>query len=107
MGGLRGCGFVDLGNSGVLQPGEHLRFVLEAAQQRGGDAAATHNLKCHGAAGPILLCQVDVAHASLAQQAHDGVRTQAGQVAIGRIMYRRGLLVREAADGGDGFGLVE
>ncbi len=55
---------VDLGNTGMPEPGEDLAFKLESAKRRSRDDPSTHELDCNRASWIVLYGLVHGAHAT-------------------------------------------
>jgi hypothetical protein len=91
---------VDLRDAGMLQPAEHLGFVLEAAEDLGMTIAAPQHFDRHRAARPVLLRGIDDAHAAGAQgvQHEEGTETRAR---LQRPVHGRHV------EGGDALGIEE
>ena len=66
-------GLVDLGDSGMLQPAEHLGLPGKAPGQLIRHQAGPDDLERHGSVRLILLGLIDGAHAALAERGDDPV----------------------------------
>ena len=67
-----GCSrFVDLRDTGVLQPAEHLRLLLESSELCMRRETRTDHLERYCSPGLFLFRQVDDAHAALAEHVQD------------------------------------
>ncbi len=83
--GVLGAGFVDLGDTGVLQPPERLGFLFEAPQQIRARQAGLDYLEGNTAIRILLFGFIDGTHAAFAKQSNDSVIADAcGHKAAGR-----------------------
>ena len=71
--GIGRAGFIDLGNAGMLQSAERLRFLLEPAKQFGTGQAGLDDFQGHSPPGLILFGFIDGAHAAFADQPENPV----------------------------------
>ena len=67
------AGGVDLGNAGVVQPGQDLGLVGEALEQVRRGQVGADDLEGDGPARAVLLRLVNGAHTAFAQHAHHSV----------------------------------
>ncbi len=70
-------GLIDLRDARMLESPQHLALKLEAPQQPRRGKARPDHLQRHRPARAFLLCEIDHAHAALAKDLHQPVRTDA------------------------------
>src|SRR5205807_293034 len=66
---LEGAGFIDSSDSRMLEAGEQIRLVLEAAEQLAGHEQRSNELERHRAPRVLLLGFINDAHAPFAEDA--------------------------------------
>jgi hypothetical protein len=78
------AGLVDLRDAGVLQPAKHFHLELEAAQTVGRQRVGPDDLQGHAPSRPLLLGEVNHAHATSAEHAMDLIRANVVWQRFGR-----------------------
>ncbi len=74
-----GSRLVDLGDAGMPEPGEELRFIFEAAQGRGRVDRMAHRLDGDRAAWLVLNRFVDRSHSARGDHPLDGIAAYLAQ----------------------------
>ena len=104
--GVGGPGLEDLRDSRMLQPPQHLGFLLESAERGRRDESRANHLQRDDSAGPLLLRLVHRAHATRTDQPDDAVVTNLVRESSDADRRRRVGLLRQRSIAGGRYRLI-